>query len=122
MKTGKKITGGKYHALRKKRKFERARAPRLVKLGKVKNKKVKIRSQGYKTVLLSCDVANIIVNKKCKKTKIKNVLETPSNRFLARQNIVTKGAIIETELGKARVTNRPGQEGSIQAVLVEEKK
>ena len=58
--------------------------------------------------------------KKAKKTSIKNVLETPSNRFLARQNILIKGAIIETELGKAKITNRPGQEGSVQAVLVQE--
>jgi small subunit ribosomal protein S8e len=122
MKTGKKVTGGKYHALRKKKKFERARAPRLVRLGNGKSKKLKIRSQRYKTVLLSSNTINVIVNKKSKKAKIKNVLETPSNRFLARQNILTKGTIIETDLGKVKVTNRPSQEGSIQGVLLEEKK
>jgi small subunit ribosomal protein S8e len=123
MNKGKKITGGKYHALRKKKKYERVRASRLVKLGDIKKKKLKIRSRGYDTVLLSCDIANIVINKKCKKAKIKNVLETPSNRFLARQNIITKGSIIETDLGKVKVTNRPSQEGSIQGkLLVEEKK
>jgi small subunit ribosomal protein S8e len=61
------------------------------------------------------------VGNKTKKAKITNVLETPSNRFLARQNILEKGSIIETDLGKARITNRPSQEPNIQAVLVEEK-
>ena len=51
--------------------------------------------------------------------EIKNVLETPSNRFLARQNIITKGTILETELGKVRVTNRPSQEGVINGILIE---
>ena len=122
MKTGRKITGGRYHPLRKKKKYERSRNARLVKLGNIQKKQLRIRSGDRKTVLLSCDVANVQVGKKCKKIKIKNVLETPSNKFLARQNIITKGSIIETELGKAKVTNRPSQEGQINAVLLEEKK
>ena len=32
-----------------------------------------------------------------------------------------KGAIIETSAGKARITNRPSQEGQINAVLIEVK-
>jgi small subunit ribosomal protein S8e len=48
-----------------------------------------------------------------------NVLETPSNRFLARQNIITKGTIVETELGKVKITNRPTQEGIVNGILVE---
>ena len=54
-----------------------------------------------------------------KKVEIKNVLETPSNRFLARQNVLTKGTILETELGKVKITNRPSQEGMINGILVE---
>lgn len=93
---------------------------RVVKLGELKKKKLRMRGGDYKTVLLSCDTAIIIDNKKSKKVKIKNVLETPNDRFLARQNILVKGAIIETEAGKARITNRPSQEGCIQAVLIKE--
>ena len=52
------------------------------------------------------------------KVEIKNVLETPSNKFLARQNVLTKGTIVETELGKVRITNRPTQEGMINGILV----
>ena len=60
--------------------------------------------------------------KAAKKVEIKNVLETPSNRFLARQNIITKGTIIETSAGKVKVTNRPSQEGVINGVLIKEDK
>jgi len=55
-----------------------------------------------------------------KKVIIKNVLETPSNRFLARQNILTKGTIVQTEEGKAKIISRPGQEGVINGVFIKE--
>ena len=122
MKTGKKISGGRYYKARKKKKYELDRQPRVVKLGKEKRKEIRTRGGNEKVVLLSTDTANII-NKKTKKSskvKIKNVLETPSNRFLARQNLLMKGAVIDTDKGKARITNRPSQEGSVQCILIEE--
>ena len=121
MKQGRKITGGKYHARRKKRLHERDSQTRFPKLGKDSIKKMRARGGKIKPVMFSSEFANI-VNKKTKKTKkvkIKNVVETPSNKFFARQNILVKGAIIETESGKARITNRPSQEGNVQAVLLE---
>ncbi len=122
MRTGRKYTGSRYHKARKKKKYELAGQARIVKLGKEKRKKLRMRGGKIKTVLLSTDVCNLVdkKTKKAERVKIKNVLETPSNRFLARQNILMKSAIIETEKGKARITNRPSQEGSVQAVLVDE--
>ncbi len=124
MKKGRKISGGKYKKQRKKKYYEKKGKQRQVKLKETKAKKIKTRGGNEKVVLLSANIANIIdkKTKKTKKAKINNVLETPSNRFLARQNILLKGAIIETELGKAKITNRPSQEGSVQAVLIEEEK
>jgi small subunit ribosomal protein S8e len=120
MKKGRKITGGKYHKQRKRRLHEVDKQARIVKLAKEKRKGIRSRGGHIKYILLSTDVANIAISKgKTKKSKIKNVLETPNNRFLARQNIIVKGAIIETDLGKAKVTNRPSQEGSVQAILLE---
>lgn len=122
MKKGIKFTGGKYHKARKKRLYESGRQARIVKLDE-KLRKMKIKTMGghTKTALISTNIANVLDKKanKIQKTKIKNVLETPSNTFLARQNILVKGAIIETELGKARITNRPSQEGSVNAILIE---
>jgi len=122
MKTGKKSSGGRYHNPRKKKKYELGRQARIVKLGETKKKKLRTRGGNEKTVLLSTDIANIIdkKTKKSEKTKIKNVVETPSNRFLARQNVLMKNALIETEKGMAKITNRPSQEGSVQCILVDE--
>lgn len=122
MKKGRKISGGRYKKNRKKKFNEKKGDVRIVKLGPVKRKKIRTRGGGEKTVLLSSNIANIIdkTAKKSAKAEIKNVLETPSNKFLARQNILLKGAIIETEIGKAKITNRPSQEGSVQAVLIKE--
>ncbi len=121
MRKGKKITGGRYHKQRKKKKQERSGKNIAVKLGDEKKKTVRSIGGNKKTYLISADTVNLIIEKgKSQKVKINNVLETPSNRFLARQNILRKGAIIETEQGKAKITNRPGQEGCVQAVLISE--
>ena len=123
MKKGKKVTGGRYRKQRKKKKQEREGKQTVVKLGPTKKKTVKVLGGNTKTYLLSTDSLNLVIEKgKAIKVKIKNVLETPANRFLARQNILMKGAIVETEKGKARITNRPGKEPSIQAILLEEDK
>ncbi len=118
---GRKITGGKYHKFRKKKKYSLQGIENKVKLRETKKKIVRIRGGNLKKILLAGDYANVIDSKtrKAKKVKIKNVLETPANRFLARQNILVKSGIIDTELGKARITNRPSREGSVQAVLIE---
>jgi len=109
MVKGRKITGGKYSESRKKKKYSLPGIARKVKLRATKQKTIKGRGKTIKNVLLSTDKVNVIdpKTKKSKKVLIKNVLETPSNRFLARQNILVKGAVIETELGKAKITNRP---------------
>ncbi len=63
-------------------------------------------------------VANILTKSGYKKAKITGVLESKDNRNFARQNIITKGCVIITELGNAVVVNRPGREGSINAKLI----
>ena len=121
MRLGKKISGGRYHSSRKKKKHELVRPPRIVKLKETKKKTIRTRGGNNKTVLLGTNKVNVIdtKTKKSKLVAVKNVLETPSNIFLARQNILTKGAIVETEIGKVKITNRPGQEGSAQGILIE---
>ncbi len=115
----KKITGGRKKPHRKKRKFEIKKFIKDVKLGERKTKKIRMRGGKYKVVLLQDNYANVSKDGKVERVKILDVLETPSNKFLARQKIMTKGAIIKTEKGKAKITNRPGQEGQINAVLIE---
>ncbi len=120
MKAGRKITGGKYKRPKKKKKSGRIAQTRIVKLAETKTKALRIKGGAKKTITLTGDKVNVVHKGKSKVVKIKNVLETPSNVFLARQNILVKGSIVETELGKAKITNRPSQEGNIQAVILTE--
>lgn len=61
--------------------------------------------------------ANLLTDKGYKKVKITAILESPDNRNFSRLKIMTKGSIIETEAGKAVITNRPGRDGSVNARL-----
>ncbi len=117
MNQGKKISGGRYTKNRKKKSYEIAGQRRVVKIGEEKRKIQRMMGGKKKTVLLKAKFVNI--QGKNKKTEIKNVLETPSNRFLARQNILTKGTIVQTEFGKVKITNRPTQEGTVNGILIE---
>ena len=120
MKKGRKITGGQYVKSRKKELHEKSGQKNIVKIGNEKRKSKKLRGGSNKTILLKAKFINILgKDNKTEKLEIKNVLETPSNRFLARQNILTKGTIVETDKGKVKVTNRPTQEGSVNGILIE---
>jgi len=124
MKKGKKTTGGKYIKRRKKKSYERTGQATIVKLGDDKKKSKRIMGGGKKSFLIKARFVNVKITskekgKKDQKVEIKNVLETPSNRFLARQNVITKGTIVETELGNVKITNKPSQEKNLNGVLVQ---
>jgi len=116
----KKPTGARYKSCRTKRQYEMGREPTLTKLGVRKSKKVYGIGSTEKTRLMVAEWANVLDQKKKKftKAKIKNVVENPANRHFIRRNIITKGCIIDTEAGKAKVTSSPGQDGTINAVLI----
>jgi small subunit ribosomal protein S8e len=118
MNHGKKTSGGKYVKRRKKKSYEIQGQKRSTKLGDKKRKEKRVRGGNKKIFLLGTKFVNVFRDGKNKKVEIKNVLETPSNRFLARQNIITKGTIVETEFGKVKITNRPSQEGTVNGILV----
>jgi small subunit ribosomal protein S8e len=74
------------------------------------NAKVRIRKTQF---------VNVPSEKGAKKVKITNVLKGNTPDF-TRQNIITKGAIVQTEAGKVRITSRPGQHGVLSGVIVKE--
>ena len=96
------------------------RRPTLTKLEETKNKVIKTKGGGTKIRLLTSKTANLLDTKTNKHVKatIETVIETPANRHFARRNIITKGTIIQTDKGKAKVTSRPGQDGIINAILI----
>lgn len=117
-----KLTGGLYKRIRKKRLSDLGREPTFTKLGERKVRILRERGGREKIILLSEKFVNIVDKKgKCYKIEIKGVVENTADRHFVRRNLLTKGAIIETEKGKARITNRPGQEGIVNAVLLEGK-
>ncbi|MBI5061691.1 MAG: 30S ribosomal protein S8e [Candidatus Aenigmarchaeota archaeon] len=86
-----------------------------------KREAFKTKGGGGKVSVRKALYVNVAVKGVVKKVKILNVLESPADRHFARENIITKGSLIETELGKVRVNSRPGQDGVVNAVLVEAK-
>lgn len=116
-----KVTGSRYVAYRHKRVFELMRLPTLTKLGEKSTMSLRGKGGIKKTVTLVANTANVYIPKQKKyvQAKIKTIVDNAANRHFIRRNIITKGAILDTEVGKARVTSRPGQEGAINAVLIE---
>ncbi|MBW3019044.1 30S ribosomal protein S8e [Candidatus Woesearchaeota archaeon] len=116
----KKATGGRYFPLKGKRLGELGSAPTLTKIGEQKTKTVRANGGSHKTRMQVAKVANILDPKTKKHTKaeIKNVEECAANRHFVRRNVLVKGAVINTSAGKARVTSRPGQDGTVNAVLI----
>ncbi len=119
---GRKSTGGKMKWTRKKRKYELGGYAMNPKVGEEVRRKRKTKGGNEKTMLASASFANILDPKSraSKKIKILDVVTNPANQDLARRKIITRGAVINTELGKARVTSRPSQEGIVNAVLIEQ--
>ncbi len=116
----KKRTGGRKRPLRKKRKYELGRPSSQTTIGKTRVKKIRTRGANLKVRILSTDLVNVTNTKtgESKLVKLLNVLENPANPHFVTRNIVTKGAIVQTEIGKAKVTSRPGQDGTINAILI----
>ncbi len=115
----KKITGGRYRPYAKKL-VNYGDVPTASKMGEHKVKIKRARGGHAKQIIVATLKANVMnpKTKKAQVTEIVNVLENPANRNFIRRGILTRGAVIETKLGKARITSRPGQESIVNAVLL----
>jgi small subunit ribosomal protein S8e len=115
-----KSSGGRYTGYRSKRMHEMGRLPTLTKIDQRRAKTIRTRGGNQKYRVLQSDMANLLdpKSKKYSKAKIMRVLENPANRHYARRNIITKGTVIKTDKGDAKVTSRPGQDGTVNAVLI----
>lgn len=119
---GRKNTGGKIHLARKKRKYELGRDVIHPKIGEEERFQVRVKGGGEKIRLRSLSFVNVIdaKSKSAKKVKILDVIANPANSDFVRRKIITKGAMVNTEMGKARITSRPTQHGIANAVLIEQ--
>ncbi len=113
-------TGSRYKKARDKRLYETGTEPTHPRIGEKQLKVVRKKGGSLKTRTMNSNIANVLdpKTKVYRNAAIKTVADNPASKHFVRRNILTRGTVIETELGKARITNRPGQEGTINAVLV----
>ena len=115
----KKPSGGRKKTHRTKRRYEKGSFPTETTLGETRNKTSRRHGAKTKTRLVTTNQANISdpTTGKTQKTTITRITRNPANADYNRRGVITKGTIIETPLGTAKVTSRPGQNGLVNATL-----
>ena len=120
-KSNRKPTGGRLVASHGKRKFEIGREKQFTRIGEQTLKQYRGAGGSVKVGMLNAQYANVVDKKTntVKKVKILTVKSNPSDPNYVQRNIMNKGATISTEIGDAVITSRPGQDGAVNAVLLE---
>ena len=111
----------KHH--RGKRRTEISSENQFAYVGEVEQRKSYRKTAGSQTVsLLSAHEINVNTPKEGKTVRatINNVIENDADPNYVRRNIVTKGAVVDTDVGRVRVTSRPGMHGVVSGVLLED--
>ena len=120
--TKRKRTGGRKKAYRKRRKYEAGRFPVETQLGEPERKLERTKGGGLKVKLVSDQWVNLSDPKtgRTERVRILDVVRNPANVDWDRRGVITHGTIVRTERGLARIVSRPGQNGVLNAILVEE--
>lgn len=115
-----KNTGGKRRPSRSKRSYERGSRPAETVLGERTSRERRGLGGKKSIMLLKVDEINVTdpKTKRTQKVKIEEVLENPANVDYNRRGVITRGAIVKTQLGNAKVTSRPGQSGVVNGILI----
>ena len=116
-----KPSGGRKVQARGKRSTEISTEKQIAQIGESK-RKIYRRTGGNTLVRVLSENRVSINDPKTGKTTmgtIENVVENESDPNYVRRNVLVKGAIIETDQGRVRVTSRPGKDGVINGVLIE---
>ncbi|NLK26129.1 MAG: 30S ribosomal protein S8e [Euryarchaeota archaeon] len=121
-KSKRKPSGGRLVQRRKKRRFEIGREPIYTNVGQESLRKYRTMGGNSKNRMLSAAYANVMdpKNNQITRVRIIRVLQNPADPNYVQRNIMNRGATIQTDIGVARITSRPGQDGTINAVLVSE--
>ncbi|MFA6332745.1 MAG: 30S ribosomal protein S8e [Methanoregula sp.] len=116
-----KVTGGRRRPAAMKRRADIGGAPAETHLGETRTRIVRTYGGDRVVIALRANFANVTnpKNGETKKVKIETVEKNTANPNYVRRNLLNKGAVIKTELGHARITSRPGQDGVINALLLE---
>ena len=119
-KSVRKLTGARAKSNRNKRKMEFGRDPAETKIGDRKIKKIRTKGGQIKIRLTNDQKINVVDpnNNKVQVADILSVVENQANTHFVRRNIITKGAVVDTSVGKVKVTSRPGQHGIINGIII----
>jgi small subunit ribosomal protein S8e len=113
-----KLTGGMSHPSRGRRAYERDGYALEPVVGPTARRTFRTRGGSPRTGIVFADTANVAgASGKVTKVKILSVKHSPAKRDYERRGVITKGAIIMTDAGEARVTSRPSDDGVVNAVL-----
>ena len=107
---------------RGKRRTEVASEEQFAFVGEKDARKNYRKRSGNQTVrVLSVKNVNVSMPEQGKTVRatVSGVVGNEADPNFVRRNIITKGAILETDVGKVRVTSRPGMHGVVSGVLVE---
>lgn len=117
-----KPTGGRKRPYRGKKRHEMGSFPTETVTGEPKRKIDRRRGGNTKVRLIHEKYVNVSdpSTGKTERVEIIRVLKNPANVDYDRRGVITKGTLIETPLGTARVTSRPGQDGILNAILISE--
>ncbi len=113
-----KLTGGMSHPSRGRRAYERDGYALEPVVGPTARRTFRTRGGSPRAGIVTADTANVAgASGKVTKVKILSVKHSPAKRDYERRGVITKGAIIDTEAGEAKVTSRPSDDGVVNAVL-----
>ena len=116
---GRRASGGRRVAMRARRKFEIDRYPNEAVAGTTLTTTRRTRGNNSKTAFKSVETVNVLDpnSNKTSKLAILRVTKNPANKDYERRGVISKGALVETEVGTVRVLSRPGQDGTVNAIL-----
>ncbi len=115
-----KASGGKKRIYRTKKKYEAAGYPAETVVGKPKRKITRGLGGNTRVKALTEKFVSVTDQRtgQTQKVEIVSVIRNVANVDYNRRGVITKGAEIDTVLGHAKVTSRPGADGVISAVLI----
>ena len=108
---------------RGKRRTEVSSEAQYAYIGEKDDRKMYRKNAGSQTArLLSANTVNVNIPKEGKTVKatINSVLATDADPNFIRRNIVTQGSVVDTSMGKVKITSRPGMHGVASGILLED--
>lgn len=117
-----KPSGGRYKGDEPKRIGRLGNTPAYTEIGDEQLKSRRVRGGNEETFFLKANTVNLHIpeDEEHVEAELHDVVDSPANQNYVRRNIVTKGCVVETSEGRARITSRPGQDSVLNAVKVDE--